>query len=175
MTEFYMGTIVPMAFSFAPRGWMSCEGQLISIQQNQALFALLGTTFGGNGVQTFGLPDLRGRRVIGQGVSPSLGTWTWGQKGGVENTTILLNQMPTHQHAVTVKANQIASESNDPQNNYLGGGATANYTATAPDVQFNVAESTAGIAGGSQPVNIQTPYLAMYYNICTQGLFPSRN
>ena len=164
-----------MAFTFAPKGWMTCQGQILSIAQYSALFSLLGTNYGGDGRTTFGLPDLQGRRVIGQGNSPSVGNYVVGQKAGVESTTVLLSQLPTHIHTVAVKANQIASETNDPQNNYFGGGGPNNYTATTPDVTMNPAETVATSVGGSQPMNIQAPYLAMYYNICTQGIFPSRN
>ncbi len=175
MYQSFLGTITPMAFNFAPKGWLPCQGQILSIAQNTALFSLLGTNYGGDGRVTFGLPDLRGRRVIGQGNSPSVGNYVVGQLSGVENTTVLITQLPTHLHTITTKANQIASETNDPQNNYFGGGVGNNYTATAPDVTMNVAEATSGIAGGSQPMNIQAPYLAMFYNICTSGLFPTRN
>lgn len=176
MNQFFIGTIVPMAFNFAPTGYMSCEGQLLPIAQYQAVFALLGTTYGGNGQTTFALPDLRGRRVIGQGVSPTLGTWTEGQAGGVEQTTILLSQLPNHTHQVVVKTNGAAADSTDPTNNYFGNdSAQTAYDASNDNTFMNPGAITAGTAGSSLPVNIQAPYLAMYYNICIYGLFPSRN
>jgi microcystin-dependent protein len=174
MNESFIGVITPMAFSFAPRGWMSCEGQLLSIAQYSALFSLLGTLYGGDGRTTFALPDLRGRRIIGQG-SSSVGTYRVGEKAGAENTTVLLSQLPTHIHTIAVKANVFTSDNNDPSNAFFGGGGTNNYTASVPDTTMNAAEATSSMAGGNQLMNIQAPYLAMYCNICTQGLFPSRN
>ncbi len=175
MYESYIGVINPMAFNYAPKGWMTCSGQLLSIAQYSAVFALLGTSFGGNGTTNFALPDLRGRRAIGDGVSPTLGTWAFGQAAGVENTTVLITQLPSHLHNVVVKATQLASESNDPAGNYLGGGGTNNYTSQATDVTMNQVEAVAAPTGGSQPINIQAPYLAMNYSICITGIFPSRN
>ncbi len=174
--EGFIGTILPVGFNFAPRGWYSCEGQLLSIAQNSAMFSLLGVTYGGDGRTTFALPDLRGRRAIGQGQGPNLKNYQQGQASGTESVSITVNNMPAHNHAVTVNANQIEQNSNDAQNNYFGGGAANNvYTATAPDVQMNPAVMAASAAGSSVPVGNLSPYLAMYYCICYQGIFPSRN
>lgn len=174
MYEAFVGSIIPMAFGYVPQGWASCEGQLLGINQYQALFSLLGTTYGGNGTTTFALPDLRGRRVVGRGASPTLGNWTIGQKGGTETTTILLSQMPNHSHSVTVKANSLSADNSDPSGLFIGGGVASVFSSDAPDVTMNQNEASAGIAGGSQPQNIQSPYLAMYYNICQQGIYPPR-
>jgi len=171
-----MGSIMPMAFSFAPYGWMSCEGQLLPISQYSAVFALLGTMYGGNGQTTFQLPDLRGRMIIGQGTGPGLPTYDVGEMGGAPQVTLLISQMPMHTHAIVAKANGLSSNSNDPNGNYFGGGTVANYdTAQDNSSVLNPQCITAGVAGGSQPVGIMNPYVAMYYNICMQGIFPTRN
>jgi microcystin-dependent protein len=169
----FLGSIVPMAFTFAPRGWMSCEGQILSIAQYSALFSLLGTNYGGNGTSTFGLPDLRGRVIKGQGTGPGLATYITGQKGGTESVSIAINNMPAHSHVVTVTTNGLSGNLNDPSNNYFG---AANIYETSQDgTKMNAGAVTAGNTGNNIPVGILTPYLAMYYNIATQGIFPSRN
>jgi microcystin-dependent protein len=170
-----LGTVLPMAFAFAPIGWMSCEGQILAIQQNTALFALLGTNYGGNGTSTFALPDLRGRAIVGQGAMPGGSFYSVGEMGGYTNVTLTNNQMPMHTHAITVNANVFTSDNNDPTGNYFGGGGGNNFTTTAPDTQMNTGCMTEAAAGGNQPINILNPYLCTYYNIATQGIFPSRN
>jgi len=100
-SEPFLGEICWIGFNFAPRGWALCDGQLLSISQNDALFSLLGTTYGGDGRTTFGLPDLRGRSPIHVGQGPGLSNYQWGQKGGVETVTLTINQMPSHTHAIT--------------------------------------------------------------------------
>lgn len=96
--EPFMGQIMQVGFSYAPRGWMTCQGQLLAIAQQSALFSLLGTTFGGNGQNTFGLPDARGRTFVGTGQGPGLQPYSMGQIGGIENTTLLMTNMPMHNH-----------------------------------------------------------------------------
>src|SRR5262247_1539362 len=100
MSEPFLGQIQPFGFNFAPTGWATCDGQILSIAQNTALFSLLGTTFGGNGQTTFGLPDLRGRVPIGQGQGPGLANYTLGQTGGQETVTLITSQMPQHTHSL---------------------------------------------------------------------------
>jgi microcystin-dependent protein len=170
-----MGAVVPMAINFAPRGWYSCEGQLLSIAQNTALFSLLGTNYGGDGINTFALPDLRGRAVIGQGQGPGLNNYHVGQKGGHETTTMSITQMPVHNHAVIVHANVFTADNNDPTNNYFGGGGPNNFTASAPDAVLNAAGVVAAYQGGSQPFEVLNPYVAMFYNIAFSGIYPTRN
>ncbi len=171
----YLGSVMPVAFNFAPRGWMSCEGQTLPINQNTALFSLLGTSFGGNGQTTFCLPDLRGRAIVGQGAGPGMSSYVFGQMGGSETVSLTLNNLAAHNHPVVVNANQIEQESNDPQNNYFGGGAPGNvYTSTAPDVQMNPAGFTCASTGGGQPLAILSPYLTNYYIIAISGIFPTR-
>ena len=102
MSEPFIGQITLVGFNFAPRGWAFCEGQLLSISQNTALFSLLGTTYGGDGRTTFGLPDLRGRVPIGPGTGPGLPSYSWGQKGGADREALAINQMPGHSHTVAL-------------------------------------------------------------------------
>ena len=172
--DFFVGSVCPMAFNYAPRGWMSCEGQLLPIAQYSALFSLLGVAFGGNGTTNFALPDLRGRAVVGSGTMPGGSGYQIGQTGGATAVTLTTNNIPSHSHVVAVNANQITSDSNDPQNNYLGGGVGNNYTATAPDVNMNTNVSRVMPAGSGLPMGVLNPYTVTYYNICISGVFPSR-
>ena len=171
----FIGSILPMAFSFAPVNWMSCEGQLLPISSYQALFALIGTMYGGNGTTNFQLPDLRGRIIKGQGTGPGLPHYNVGQKGGTENVTLTVQNLPAHNHAITVNANGNSSTSNDPTNNYFGGNGPLVYETTKDGTVMNTGAITATNTGNGVPFGILNPYLAMYYNICVQGYFPSRN
>ena len=187
MDEF-LGTIKIFGFNFAPRGWATCQGQILPIAQNTALFSLLGTTYGGNGQTTFALPDLRGRTAVGMGQGPGLSSYDIGQVGGTENTTLLVTQMPAHTHAPTLAvtaalhAEGINGTDNNPNGKMLASG-TGIYV--APDVANNrtmAAESivvtsslTLATAGNSQPFSILQPYLGVNYSICLEGIFPPRN
>ncbi len=171
----YIGTIMPVAFPYAPRGWTSCEGQLLSISQNQALFSLIGTAYGGDGVQTFGLPDLRGRVIVGQGQSASGQQYSTGEKGGTYQTTLSLNQMPAHNHAIIVRCNAMAASTGDPSNAYFGGGGPATYDSAQDNTVMNQGSVTAIPAGLGVPIPLTNPVLPMYYCINTIGLFPTRN
>lgn len=173
--EAYIGTIMPVAFSFAPRGWMSCQGQLLQINQYQALFSLIGTIYGGDGVQTFALPDLRGRMIVGQGQSTTGQHYATGETGGQPQVTLLTTQMPAHTHAITVRCNAMAASTGDPNNAYFGGGGTAVYDAAQDNTTMNPAATVVGSIGAGAPFSITNPILPMYYCINTVGLFPSRN
>jgi len=182
-TEPFIGEVKLFGFNFAPRGYMTCQGQLLSIAQNTALFSLLGTTYGGNGQQTFGLPDLQGRAPIGQGQGPGLSPYEMGQIGGTESVTITQGQMPMHVHSaigITVRIPvNTGNEDSGAAGNYIGN--------SAPNDQFGPVASptaalgapivggTTAVAGGSQPLGVLNPYLCMNYSIATQGIFPSRN
>jgi microcystin-dependent protein len=166
---------MPVAFPYAPRGWTSCEGQLLSISQNQALFSLIGTAYGGDGVQTFGLPDLRGRVIVGQGQSASGQQYSTGEKGGTYQTTLSLNQMPAHNHAIIVRCNAMAASTGDPSNAYFGGGGPATYDSAQDNTVMNQGSVTAIPAGLGVPIPLTNPVLPMYYCINTIGLFPTRN
>jgi microcystin-dependent protein len=191
--ETFLGTILSFGFNFAPRGWLLCYGQLLSIAQNSALFSLLGTTFGGDGVTTFALPDLRGRSMVGQGQGIGLTNINMGQISGTENTTLLITNMPSHSHALvngtaivtTVAASlsggTITNEcdngtncfatSGDVPNIYSEPGGTANKIGGITTTISGVT----GVTGGNQPFGIRNPYLGINYSIATSGIFPSRN
>ncbi len=201
MLEPFIGQISTFGFSFAPHGWMLCQGQLLSIAQNTALFALLGTTYGGNGQTTFGLPDLRGRAAIGQNVGaqgPGLQNYPIGQKAGVESVTLTVGQMPIHNHPFipsgsggAVKASSAAGAASAPSaanptlgaaSDAGGGGVNINlYNNAVPDITLNTGGGsgggggTVGNNGASQPLNILNPYLTVNYSIALQGIFPSRD
>ncbi len=167
------------AGNFAPRGWAFCQGQLLSIAQNTALFSLLGTTYGGNGQTTFALPDLRGRVSISPGQGPGLPSVTLGETSGVPTVTLLSTQIPQHNHTIRGSASGLGNTAN-PAGNSLGIGAVASdsspvnmYNSAAPSVALN--PLTCGLTGGSQPHNNMQPYLGMNYIICMEGIYPSRN
>jgi microcystin-dependent protein len=176
------GTIAEIrlfAGNFAPRNWAFCSGQILSIAQNTALFALLGTTYGGNGQTTFALPDFRGRVAVGTGQGPGLSPIVLGQVAGEPTHTLITAEMPAHNHPISGSASGLANNAN-PTGNSLAIGAVASdnspvnmYNTAAPSALLN--GQTCGIAGGSQPHNNMQPYLGMNYIICLFGIFPSRN
>ena len=172
--EGVIGTIIIFAGNFAPRGWALCQGQLLSIAQNTALFSILGTTYGGNGQTTFALPDLRGRAPIGAGQGPGLSDIALGEVAGNENVTLLTSQMPAHNHSVA--ANQNATGTNPasafPANDSRGN--PVNIYAGATDGTL-MSPQMIGVAGNSQPLAIRNPYLGINYVICMEGIYPSRN
>lgn len=179
--EGYMAVITPVAYDFAPKNWAYCNGQTLPIAQNQALFSLLGTTYGGNGVTTFALPNLQGRVPVGTGQLSGGSNYTLGEITGTETTTLTINNMPAHNHngvvAITPRAGTGSDESN-PDSTYPGG--VTNGYATTPTASTNlngptIISTTIGIAGSSQPFEILTPYLVLNYVICMYGIFPSRN
>jgi microcystin-dependent protein len=169
MSEPFLGEIRLFPYNFAPRGWAFCAGQLMAISQNTALFALLGTTYGGNGQTTFGLPDLRGRRAVSSGQGPGLSFYNLGQQGGTEFTTLLQTNMPAHAHSVG--ATMVNAGDNKPAGNYLAVGGS--YVNTAPNTTMG--PLMIGSTGGGQPFSILEPYLALNYCIALVGIFPSRN
>lgn len=186
MSTPFLGEIRTFAGNFAPKGWASCSGQLLSIAQNNALFSLLGTDYGGDGITTFALPDLRGRAVIGQGQGPGLSPYSVGQQTGAETVTLIVSQIPSHTH--DVRAFTAAATSPDPSGLALAQPGDANPE--APQVGKSLfylnpaigSPNTAALpadtiqpAGGSQPHENMSPYLALFYIIALQGIFPSRN
>jgi len=177
----YLGIVKIFAGTFAPKGWAFCAGQLMSISQNTALFALLGTTYGGNGQTTFGLPDLRGRIPVGQGQGPGLPEIIIGEMGGVNNVTLTLANMPPHNHplAGTVQwpASETPGDTDSPIGSYLAQQGS-NFYASTPGADFagNMKVSlTTAVVGSGLPFSVASPYLGMNYIICLEGLFPSRN
>lgn len=174
MSEPFIGQVMLFAGNFAPRGWAFCNGQLLSIAQNTALFSILGVTYGGNGQTTFALPDLRGRVAIHPGQGPGLSAYTLGEAAGTENVTLITNQMPMHNHMVACSSETANLPS--PQGNFLGTesqGATQVYVGGTPNEFLNQAAITP--AGGSQPHTNVQPFLCVNYIIALEGIFPSRN
>lgn len=171
----FIGQIVLFPYNFAPRSFAFCQGQLLAIAQNTALFSLLGTTYGGNGTTTFALPDLRGRAPISAGQGPGLPTYTLGEQAGLPTHTLITSEMPAHQHTLSCNADDATQGS--PVNRYpatpnvAAGGSAVNAYAASPN--SNLAPT--GAVGGSQPHNNMPPYLVLNYCIALQGIFPSRN
>jgi microcystin-dependent protein len=178
--EPYIGQIMAVAFSFAPRGWALCQGQLLNISDNQSLYALIGTHFGGDGRTTFALPDLRGRVAVGIGTGVGLSPVDMGGRGGAEYVTLTLDQIPAHNHTVAVK-NEHGTVAL-PANQYLAGtfkpgrGTEAIESNSYADTQDSTLNAqTISNTGGSQGhINMQ-PYLGINYIIALEGIFPSRS
>ena len=171
MSEPFIAEIVMFAGTFAPRGWAFCNGQLLAIAQNQALFLILGTTFGGNGQTTFALPDLRSRVPIHAGgqAGPGLSNVNLGEVGGSETVTLLQTQMPQHSHGVA--ASNGAAGASRPANNFLAAGGA--YASASDGTVMNPA--MIGVSGGGQPHENRQPYLGVNFMIALEGIFPSRN
>jgi microcystin-dependent protein len=169
----FIGQIQIFGFNFAPQGWAFCNGQLISIASNTALFSLLGTTYGGNGQTTFALPDIRGRAVIHPGQGPGLTNIVQGQMGGVENVTLLSTNLPAHNHAVTATVSDANLD--EPANGARLGTSNANIYASSGSANVTLASDSTTNVGGSQPFGIRSPFIGIYYSISLFGIFPSRN
>ena len=165
MAEPFLSEIRIFSFNFAPKGWAMCNGQLLPINQNQALFSLLGTMYGGNGQINFALPDLRGRCTTHTGSGHTLG-----EKAGSESVTLSQSQMPQHVHLQ--KASDAGAAAIIPTGNVLGAFANG-YTAASSLIAINA--GTVSSLGGSQPHENMTPFLALNFCIALQGIFPSPN
>jgi microcystin-dependent protein len=167
MGQPFLGEIKLVSFNFAPKGWALCTGQLLPINQNQALFSLLGTTYGGNGQTTFGLPDFRGRAPlhVGDGLIQ-------GQNGGEENHTLINSEMPAHVH-VPVGASTQPVNATTPVGNMCGVLAANNLYSAAVNAAMN--PQAISNVGGSQPHSNVQPYLCVNFIVALQGIFPSRN
>jgi len=186
--EEFIGVVKIFAGNFAPRGFMMCNGQSLAISQYSALFSILGTTYGGNGQTTFALPDLRGRAPVGWGQAPGLSNYALGQVSGTESTSILISNMPAHNHVasstLSLNASDAAATVGTPvAGNALGAGKDVNtdpvsmYTTSAPNIPLTggTVDTTIGLNGGNVPISILQPVLATSYIICVEGIFPSRN
>ncbi|NQY30112.1 MAG: phage tail protein [Flavobacteriaceae bacterium] len=180
-----IGEIIMFGGNFAPRSWAFCDGQLLAISQNTALFSILGTTYGGDGRTTFGLPDLRGRVAIHPGNGPGLTSRRLGEKGGREKVTLTTAQMPAHKHVGAVKVSSADSDTSVATANASIGtpGApvgrvftgTLGFNSATPNILLNPdSVETANTGGGQSHDNIQ-PFQAVNYIIALQGIFPSRN
>ena len=171
MAQPYVGEIRMFGGNFAPVGWMFCDGQLLPISENEVLFQLIGTTYGGDGENTFALPDLRGRVPIHFGTGPGGITYQIGETGGVEEVTLTINQIPNHVHVPGCK--NAAGNSSTPLNSVPAVNTTAlAYGAAPPVIQMNAA--AVGPTGGSQPHTNFQPYLCISFIISLFGIFPSQ-
>jgi len=190
-TQSYIGTMCVFAGNFSPRNYALANGQLLAISQNQSLFAILGTTYGGDGRTNFALPDTRGRSLIGAGNGPGLSNYNLGQRGGVETVTLNVNQLPAHNHGATTtvtatataNGNSAGNQTNPDGNVWAQKGRTNIYSDQTPDVTMSAsaidvtATATTAVAnsGSGQSHENRSPYLAVNWIIALQGLFPPRN
>ena len=172
MSNPFLGEIRLFPYNFAPRGWAFCAGQILPIAQNTALFSLLGTTYGGNGVTTFALPDLRGRVAISSGQGPGLSDYLLGQIGGVESITLNSTQLPAHAHPFAPPCNTDDPSAGSPKNNFPASVGNPIYATTS---NAAMGAGTTGLSGSGQPFPILQPYLTLNYCIALNGIFPSRN
>lgn len=176
MSTPFVGEIRLLGCNFAPVGWAPCDGRLLSIAQESTLYTLIGTTYGGDGVTTFGLPDLRGRVAIGQGQGPGLTNRVLGERAGVETVTLTSQQIPSHYHTALASTGAATTGTPGPA---LVPGAVSNQTMYATDLTgaapFTASAQSIGNAGGSQPHENCMPSLAMIYCIALNGIFPSQN
>lgn len=180
----YIGQIIYTGFNFPPRNWHNCDGSLQAISQNTTLFTLIGTIYGGDGVNTFALPDMQGRMPIHQGQSSGTSNYVIGQRAGSETQTLTLAQMPAHSHTVSLSA--AIQGTSGPANSPVPGahslgntGRNLNYATTAPNVSLGgtvqVVGTNTGLTGGNQPFSIQQPYLVVNCAIALFGVFPTQN
>jgi microcystin-dependent protein len=168
----YIGELMLVPYNFAPRGYVECNGQLLSIASNTALFSILGTTYGGDGRTTFGIPNLNDRTPLHVGQGPGLSNYSLGQSGGAPTHTLTVNEMPQHSHSIAVSSD--VGTSDDPSGKYhAASGTNAPMYASPPNTTF--ASTTLGSTGGGQAHNNWQPYLGLKWVICIQGIFPSRN
>jgi microcystin-dependent protein len=166
----YIGEIRIVGFNFAPRGWAFCNGQLLSIVQNTALFSILGTTYGGNGVTTFALPNLQGRVPMHPGAGPGLTPRVLGETSGTANVTLISTQLPAHTHQALASGNDADTAS--PFNAAWGTAGTVQYR---PDSNTLMNAAALASAGGNQPHNNLQPYLTVNFVIALVGVFPPRS
>ena len=170
----WMGMIMAFGFNFSPLGWEFCNGQLLPIAQYSALFSLLGTTYGGDGVNTFALPNLQGRAAIHQGAGPGLSVYSMGEADGIEACTLAGSQLPQHGHQM--RANMSPGDTGAPMNAiFAETGATDREYLASGQANVLMSNSAIGITGGNQPHNNLQPYLTVNFCIATEGVFPSRN
>ncbi len=177
-----IGNITIFAGNFAPVSYMFCQGQLLSIAEYTPLFAIIGTTYGGDGQSTFALPDLRGRAPIGTGQGPGLNPVYIGEMAGVPSTTLISSNLPMHTHApsinVTLKINDEGGDQASPVGNFIGVANAQIYNTAASTGEYMAGPpviNPSSVTGGNTPFNNMMPYLALNYIIAVEGIFPSRN
>ena len=180
MAEPFLAQIALFPFNFAPQGWALCNGQLMAISQNTALFSLLGTSYGGNGTSNFALPNLQGSVPVGAGQGPGLSLYDLGKSGGTTDVTLLTSEMPLHTHfanATTDRGNTTVATGNVPATGAAGTPQRPTvakiYSTNPPNTQLK--PSALNVTGGSQPHNNMQPYLTLNFCIALQGVFPARS
>jgi microcystin-dependent protein len=171
MTEPFLGEIRIFAGNFPPKGYAFCQGQILSIQQNAALFSLLGTQYGGNGTTNFGLPDLRGRAPLGQGQGPGLSAYSVGEQIGTESVALTTPEMPAHNH--TLQTTNAAANRSNANGAMLAVAKDPIYAAPPPSAVLN--PGSLSLAGGSTPHENMQPFLTLNFIIALVGVFPARN
>ena len=176
MADPFVAEIRIFPFNFAPRGWAWCDGQILPLSQNTALFSLLGTTYGGDGKSNFALPNLQGRAAMHPGQGPGLSLHDLGETSGSETVTLLESEIPSHSHAM--RASTDTADTNEPTGNVLaqalGRGSNVYQSTTNADIVQMAPEALAP-AGGDAPHNNLMPYLTFYFSIALQGVFPPRS
>lgn len=174
MADPFVAEIRIFPFNFAPTGWAFCDGQLMPLSQNTALFSLLGTTYGGNGQSNFALPDLQGRAPMHPGQGPGLSLHDLGETGGAETVSLLESEIPSHTHTVSVSAGDAYGQSPASEMLANGIGGIAQYAA-ASGQQTSLSPNALAPAGGDQPHNNMQPYLTLNFCIALQGVYPPRS
>ncbi len=174
MSQPFIGQVIAVGFNFAPVGWLMCNGQTVPISQFEPLFALIGTTYGGDGQNTFALPDLRGRSPLCMGTGSGLPTFVQGQLGGAESVSLASGQIGSHNHPLQVSAN--AGNTQTPASNVvLGNGISPDVSVYAPTPSTTTLSGTSiGLTGGNVPHENRQPFLTVNYIIATEGIFPSQ-
>lgn len=172
MADPFVAEIRIFPFNFAPKGWAWCDGQLLPLSQNTALFSLLGTTYGGNGMSNFALPDLQGRAPMQPGQGPGLSLHDLGESGGSETVTLLESEIPSHSH--TLQAQGAVADAQDPAGNSFARVSGATPYALPGGARTAMSPQALAPAGGDAPHNNLMPYLTFYFCIALQGVFPPR-
>lgn len=175
MSEPFLGEITMFGGNFNPRGWALCDGQLLPISQNSALFSILGTTYGGDGRTTFQLPDLRGRSPKHAGQGPGLSNVRLGQRGGREEVALTEREMPSHSHTATLHGEKTAADNPNPSGRMLAGATIYAEPIAKDDKAMAPGSVLVQNAGGGQSFGIDSPYTAVNFIIALQGIFPSRS
>lgn len=170
MSQQFIGEIRPVGFNFAPVDWALCDGSLISIGENEALYTLIGTAFGGDGVNTFALPDLRGRVPIHQGTDQTGTSWVIGQRSGAETVTLITSQIPTHNHLLNAQSG--AGTASSPSNSLWASSSLEQFSTVVPTTAMAPVMQS---AGGSQPHDNMTTFGVVNYIIALYGIFPTQS